>query len=249
MKILGIEASLSKLQHTLDISSKAYFVRFGDGESLLMDGSLQQTKGNKQKNSVALRKELNESLNINDPLYLRAASGSYPLEPGMIPGLFAPFENRAELDRILEEQLGKDVDEFLNPVLFHYLGVFAPKALRMFIDRNIRHEPKMFVGSCSKEAMKHFFGQIDYYAETPEANSFASINSWWSEIAKQSANVHTIILATGQASRVVAKRLWNMHADVHCIDIGSIVDPVNGKFDTRTCWKLKGEEVQRYFCG
>ena len=247
MRILGITESLNRLRSALDVSSKVYYVRFGDGELLLMNDDIRQTKGNQQKNSEVLRDELYESLNINDPLYLRAVGGSYPQEPGMVAGLFAPFEYRDKLDAILEYYLEENMSEFFNPVLFHYLGVFQPKLLYNFINKYIRNQSKMFVGGCSKEAMERFLGPIDVHVKIPSLNSYATINLWWKEIEERIHDVKVVVLAAGQSSRVIAKRLWNINAGVHCIDIGSIVDPIDGKFDTRTCWKMKGQEVMDYF--
>jgi len=249
MRIMGITESLIKLQDALDASKKAYYVRFGDGDSLMLNKSIKRDNRNKQENTRELRKELHESLNINEPFYLRAASGSYPIEPGMVDGLFAPFYNREDLDVILTQQLDEPTEELFNPILFHYLGVFAPKVLTAFIDRNIRHRSTMFIGSCSKEAMEKFFGKIKYYVETPSGNSYGAIQAFWPQVEKFSSDVDNIILATGQTSKVLAKRLWKINAEVHCIDIGSIVDPLDGKFNTRTCWKMKGREVRSYFNG
>lgn len=247
MRILGIDESLTKLQRALDANSKVYYVRFGDGDIMLMANKRPRTSGNQQETSENIRRELNESLNIDHPLYLRAASGSYPKEPGMADSIFAPFPIRLELDETLKQQLKNDVSEFLNPVLFHYLGVFKPKVLRDFVDNYIRPQSKMFVGCCDKEAMEHFFGKIKIYVKTPAKNSYASIDVWWEKVKSTYKDVRVIILASGQSSRVVAKRLWNIGADAHCIDIGSIVDPIAGKFDTRTCWKMQGQKVKDYF--
>ena len=252
MKIMGIKESLIKLQQALDTYSKVYYVRFGDGDLRLIDGDIvREVTGNGQTNSKILRTELKESLNINDPLYLRATSGSYLIEPGMVDGLFAPFDNSKYLDDILNRQLDKNniPAEFLSPVLFHYLGVFQPKILRDFINNYVRPQSKMFVGGCDRSAMEHFFGKIKVYVETPATNSYASIDNWWGKIKSTHKDVNVIVLAAGYSSRVIAKRLWNIRANVHCIDIGSIVDPIAGKFDTRTCWKLKGREVRDYFYG
>ena len=251
MRIADTKESIDKLQHALDTYSKVYYVRFGDGETLLMNSDIKLTCGNRQENSEALRTELRESININDPLYLRAASGSYPLEPGMIDGLFAPFKNHEYLDNILNKQIdeGNRPELFLSHILFHYLGVFNQQILRDFINNYIRPYPKMFIGNCNKTPMEHFFGKIKVYVKTPTKNSYETIDSWWEEVKNTYEDVKVIILASGQSSRVIAKRLWAIDANVHCIDIGSIVDPVDSQFNTRTCWKIKGHDVYDYFMG
>jgi hypothetical protein len=249
MRIAGTKESLDKLQCVMDTHSKAYYTRFGDGDLLLMSNDIPRTKNNRQDNSAELRAELKESININDPLFLRAVSASYPLEPGMVDGLFAPFGNKEYLDTILDQFIDKinQSELYLSHILFHYLGVFKPQVLTDFVNKYIRPYPKMFVGSCNKASMEGFFGDIKTYVETPAVNSYATIDNWWKEIEDSYEDVKVIILATGNTSRIIAKRLWNINANVHCIDIGSIVDPIDNKFDTRTCWKMAGKKVYNYF--
>lgn len=248
MRIMGIDESLKALCEALSVEEKVYYTRFGDGELLLIDEQIKSTKGNGQKTSVNIREELCESLNINDPLYMRALSGSYPKEPGMVDGLFAPFDNREHLDAIGQKYLIEAVEAFYNPVLFHYIGVFAPKVLADFIDLHIKNcRPLMFIGGSSKAAMERFFGPIDVYIQTPLTNSYASIRSWWPQVEQNCQDMSTIIISTGNTSRVCAKRLWKKDVQAHCLDIGSIVDPIDDRFDTRTCWKMEGKKIRNYF--
>jgi len=246
MRILGVDDSLGSLELAMK-SKKAYYIRFGDGELLLLAQTIKMTKGNRQENSKELRSEINEAMNISDPFYLRAFSGAYPLEPGMCEGLFAPFGYRDDLDKIMFEYLRRQEPFFYNPVLFHYLGVFQPERLKRFIKENIRETKKMFVGCCSQKGMERLFGKIDYYVKTPSKNSYNYINDWWPDVRAHMYDVDTIILASGQSSAIVGKRLWKFEVEAHCIDFGSIVDPVDGVFDSRTCWKIKGKEVWEAF--
>lgn len=249
MKILTTSESLYCLEAALVYSPKVSYVRFGDVDVLLTEGidPGRPLGKNGTVQTPKLTEELRESLHIEDPYYMRGVSGVYETEPGMVDGLFAPFSNKDSLEKILYEQTASRV--FFSPVLFHYLGVFRPEVLQHFIMAHIKYESKMFVGCCSKANMEKFFGKIDVYVETPITNSYGSIDEWWPQIDQNYEGVKVVLSCTGQASRVVAKRLWELDAIVHCFDFGSIVaaidnDPHHTK---RTCWKMKGDEVRRFF--
>jgi len=247
MKILTTSESLSQLESVLDSSPKAYYVRFGDVDILLTEDIEYKRPLGKDRivSTPKLMLELREGLRIDDPLYMRGVSGIYETEPGMVDGLFASFSNKDDLNKILEQRT--DTGTFFSPVLFHYLGVFKPMILRHFITKYIEDQPKMFIGCCSHENMEKFFGKIDIYIETPSTNSYGTIDEWWPEIEQNYKNIKVVLACTGQASRVIAKRLWNLDADVHCLDFGSIVDPIDNRFKTRTCWEMKGKEVNEFF--
>jgi len=206
--------------------------------------------GNNQTRwSPELQQEMLDSIKINDPDYLKAFSLDYPLEPGMMQGLFAPFEEQDFIGKQeLEEKLNAIAkpDELYNPVLFHYLAVFRTGAYRGFLDLYIRPKRKMFIGNCSKEQMEKMFGPIDFYIKTPAKSAYDSIDQWWPQVEKDIDKVDVVLPCAGQATRVIQKRLWHMGARVHSIDIGSVVDALDGQ-TTRTWIKLKGWVVKHAF--
>ena len=64
--------------------------------------------------------------------------------------------------------------------------------------------------------------------ETPDINSYESIDSWWPKVERNINNVDLVLPFSGQAGRVANKRLWNMGCEVQSIDMGSWIDPYTG---------------------
>jgi hypothetical protein len=239
---LNAKSTSESLQHLcklLDTNKKVYFSRFGDGEIYNMVG-----KDNNEHYATAdLTSEMKESFKIEDPLYLKAVTVNYPIEKGMIYGLFAPFPNNIQLEKVLVDNFNfPENHQFENPVLFHYLTVFAPESMNSFLNKYIRPKKKMFIGSTPQHIAEKIFGQIDVYIPIPPAGAFYTINNWFPEIVEQIDNVEVVIPSAGAASNVISYRLWNMNKEIHCLDIGSIVDAAEG-ISTRKWIKLMGHRV------
>jgi len=231
VKALSIDESLKLLKEALETQDRVFFSRFGDNDIMIAAKKQQDRKNfygnNWTKWTPELAKELTEALQIKDPNFFVAASIGWDLEPGMKRGSFAPFENTEQLKTMLRSVIGDQQRAFLNPILFHYLGVFRGDALKGFIEKYIRPHRKMFIGCNPQASMEKMFGPIDYMIETPSKNAYSEINKWYPEIIealKSATPPRVVILAAGQASRAVAARLWKEGFKVHCIDFGSIVD-------------------------
>ena len=94
--------------------------------------------------------------------------------------------------------------------------------------------------------MEKLFGRIDHYIQVTRQNAYASIREWWTRIVECLDKVKVVLPAAGYATRVIQKRLWNLGADVHSIDFGSVVDAVDGQITT-TWTRLKGPQVKEQF--
>jgi hypothetical protein len=249
MKILSTTQTIEALSKALTFNKKAYFPRFGDGDFLLISGLnktlIVNAGANHQEYSPELQEELYDSIRISDPLYMKAVALEWKEEPGMIKGLFAPSNVEENVKTKIVEAL--DDSTYFNPIAFHYLSLFNPKVLKKFIKQHIFYQKKMFIGSASKENMEKFLGKINVYVETPKRNSYNSIDEWYGKILEYLDGIELIITCTGFASRVITKRLWNKNVVAHVIDLGSIVDPMDNNFQTRTCWRLKGKEVKKNY--
>jgi hypothetical protein len=124
--------------------------------------------------------------------------------------------------------------------------VFRPELFVEFLDKYIRPKVKFFVGSQPKEEMERLFGDIHYHLKTPPKNSYGNIEEIWEELdaALTIAEPEVIIMATGQTSNILQKRLWEAGVRTHCIDIGSVVDAVTGD-KTRTWIKMAGDSIKK----
>lgn len=103
----------------------------------------------------------------------------------------------------------------------------------------------MFIGSVPQPEVERLVGEIDYYIPIPRKNAYGFIHEWWPEILKHINEVELVLPAAGHASRVISKRLWELNKQVHCIDLGSIVDAVSSFPPSRKWIRLKQHMVNR----
>lgn len=232
--------SFATLKDKLDKYKKLYYTRFGDGEIVAMMGKDQRN----YLTSSGLVKELRESFTIVHPQYLIALSINLPYEKKMAPGIFAPYRKNDQLLAFLEQNNLLFHEEYESQVLFHYLSVFHSKLMFDFFEKYVRPKTKMFIGCTPKDVAEKLYGKIDYYVNIPSRNAYNSIDSWWPTIENNVSRVELVIPSAGAASNVISKRLWKLGAEVHLLDIGSIVDAVEGK-KSRTWIRLKGHKIEQ----
>jgi hypothetical protein len=231
--------SLNHLCSLLDSNKKVYFSRFGDGEIYTMLGKdcLEHTA------STTLSDELKLTIDIDNPLYLRAVGMNYPIEKGMIHGLFAPYIDNFQLEKDIAKNFNvPDGTIFESQILFHYLSIFRPHDMISFLNKYVRPKKKMFIGGTSKIIAEKLYGKIDVYIQTPPKNAYYRIDEWFPEVLKQAVNVDVIIPSVGVTSNIINYRLWNAGIEAHVLDIGSIVDAVQGS-GSRKWIRLMGHRV------
>jgi hypothetical protein len=228
------------LREQLDKHKKLYFTRFGDGEVVAMMGKDHRN----YKTSQGLVKELKESFTIDHPQYLIALSINLPYEKKMASGVFAPYTQNDNLLRFLENNDLLIHELYESQVMFHYISVFHPEKMFQFFERYVRPKKKMFIGCTPQPTAEKLYGNIDHYVNIPSRNAYNTIGQWWPEIEQNVDSVDLVIPSAGAASNVISKRLWNMDAQVHLLDIGSIIDAVEGK-KSRTWIRLKGHKIEK----
>jgi hypothetical protein len=103
----------------------------------------------------------------------------------------------------------------------------------------------MFIGSVPLEDIQKLYGKIDYYVQLPRRNAYSTIDTWWSDIIRNIDSVEVVLPAAGMATRVITMRLWNLNKEIHCLDLGSIVDAVSPFAPSRKWIKLKGHVLNR----
>lgn len=260
MKVQSTISSLDKLTQVLRKWKKAFYIRFGDIDLHIIDGELCQP-GKKYDRPMAnnrtvftkdLQKELHTAFCIDHPKYMRATSGDWKLEPGMTSRLFAPFANKARLERVVNNTFPQG--KFYHPWLFQYLSVFEQSKLDAFLNEFVKPKRKMFVGNVDKSIVELVCGHVDFYIETPKHNSYETIDEWYPQMVeilrreKQAGNeIPVILLNTGQASRVVAGRAWNDPSfGGHFLDFGSLFHAV-ADINDRLWIKKQGDAVRKHF--
>jgi hypothetical protein len=203
--------------------------------------------GDSQKNhrfDRSLKNEILESFLIDDPLYLRGTPVNYPEERGMTKGLFQLWKLNNEYAKFLLDILPSS-----NPIVFesavfpNYYISFKPKEMNDFLDRFVRPKKKLFIGSVPRDEVERLFGPIDHYLQAPRKNAYAQIDTWWPQVPGLADQVELVLPAVGVATRVVSKRLWELGKEVHCLDLGSIVDAVSSYPASRAWIRLKKHKI------
>ena len=257
IKILNTTNSLKSITDILDRGENVYFSRYGDNDIMMMSGtrldnsplgSEQAFGGNKTIFSIELQRELIEAFQINNPNYLIGVSCTWEKEIGMDKGCFEPFPYKNQLEQKIN--LFTNKEEFLIPILFHYLICFKPQIFDLFVEKYIKTRNVLFVGSSDKEHVEKLIGHINHYVETPKTTAYNQIENIWSEILivlKNNPGINMIIPTSGQCSRVLTKRLWNYKGlNISVIDMGSLFDGLSTT-PTRTWIKLKGHLLRERY--
>ena len=192
------------------------FVRFGDADYIMM---YEKSRGrligqsNRFRVTAELQREIIECHNIQDEDFLigsvlNDSSGylmqSYNTE--IKKSYLPPLKEHEWLVAMscLQEILLTDTKKFLE------------------FPREMRRTNTMLVGSYNHERLSQIFGDIDIFIEVPRRNCYATIDEWYPKVLEKKHKVGKIVLAAGQSSRVIAKRLWK--SDDIAIDVGSLGD-------------------------
>ncbi|EMR02351.1 hypothetical protein [Cesiribacter andamanensis] len=237
----GALQTLDTLTEAMEHHKRVFFTRFGDGEIYVMEG-----KGTADQQAAdVLTQEMRKAWAIRHPQYFKGVSVNYPRDKGMIDGVLAPFPQNEELEHILIDQMGEAPGSvYENPVVFHYLTLFRPELMVQFLERFVRPRPKMFIGSVPQELVELVFGSIDYYVQTPAKDAYHSIDEWYPKVLEHLPKVAVVLPTAGAASKAVQERLWHAGAQVHSLDIGSLVDAVQQQ-GTRRWIRLLGHRSRR----
>jgi len=193
--------------------------------------------------SEDLTRELIESFLIEDPKYLKALSGNYENEEHMSKGVFAPFDNKSELED-MAFALNPERTQYENPIALHYFYCFEYPLFHRMMLKYIKPAKKMFIGCVDKEVAETLFGKIDIYVRTAPYNSYKDIDSWYLQVLDGMHDVDLILPCTGISTRVVQKRIYEAGFKGSSIDFGSIIDSFAG-FPTRKWIKKLGLHENR----
>ena len=250
IKILDTQSTLDKIKERMDISRKVFFIRFGDNDVCHIKGKdsrgrvMNGDKGigrNNTKFTRELQSDLSRSFNICHRDYLIGLTGQWPKEEGMRPGVFGSDRYPPVLEYVSEIANQR---EYLNPIVFHYLFVFKPAVLKEFFDNYLRGKV-LFVGSADGSKLFKGADQVYTYAKGSYEHKGKTLREVRKKIREDEYDV--VILACGQLGRAIASDLWEMVESFHCIDIGSMVDAVDGKVTRRWIKKTNIHENIKYF--
>ena len=240
----------NRLTEALDNFSKVYYIRFGDGDLNIMNGSINGNLADKLSHyDENMENELIKAILIDDPNYIRGLGANYPIEKHMKHGIFAPHD----ADKTMVNWLSTNPKlQGLNPkfeshVMFHYMACFKQNLFIEFLDKYIRPKKKLYVGCIAKQNAEKLLGPIDEYVNTPESNAYFSIQTWYPKVLDVVDKVDVVISACGRGNAPMAQRLWNADVNVHFIDIGSVVDVTEKKMTRTWIRKIGWKKIEELF--
>lgn len=245
MKIInnGWQKTYDKLYNLLNTQSKVYYSRFGDGDFNIMSGISGELY---HSYSPELQKELIDAFMVEDSNYVKGVMIEEPIFTG------SGLENRGNKN---DEQIvrnfidayffDKDTVTFDSHVVLTYIAICHQNKFIDFLNKFIRPKKKLFIGSVEKEKVEKLIGKVNYYVNVPcemtkgksgLIGAYYSNYKWWPEVLKYVDDVELVLPSAGMAGRVITKRLWYMKKNLHCIELGSVVDGATG-VGSRSIWR------------
>jgi len=224
-----IEQTSNHLDTLINGGSPFYFVRFGDGDLTLIQGAPNEQR---HRNSVKLRQELREALQIFDLNYVVASTaGSF--EDGS--GSYFWIKNRVQ-QQILDGQLRHiwkllrgNPDEGYHALIFQYAFEHKLEWFVKFIDTMFYDKKVLLVAGeplCNSNLIEKMFNIKHTVSFTGVDNAYYALDRKMEEILDKLQTCDIILPVIGMATRVLAKRLWKDHniRNKSLIDIGVTMD-------------------------
>lgn len=231
--------SFERLKKALASGERTYYTRYGDGDVYLLRGEGIFN----HKYDPKLMQELTDSILIEEPGFMKAMCVNYELDPGMEAGLFTLYPDNDEMAGFLSERFSPEKDwTFEHHFTLPYYAIFRQDEFAELFDTYIRPRKKLFVGGVSKSVAEQLFGPIDEYVQTPLRNAYGRMEEWYPQVIRKLDNVDLVLPTAGAAGKIMNKRLWELGFDRNSLDIGALIDWVDGR-RTRKWIKLKGHKI------
>ncbi len=241
MRVFDMQYKSYNMQYTFELlcnllenRPKVYYPRFGDGDFNIMTNNGRCIE---HEYSEELQNELINSFGIEGDAYLKGAMVNEPTFDGIDLRPRNQDENAHILSSFKKLYGDKNITTYSH-VLFTYAAVHEQKMMIQFLDNFIRPKKKLFIGSVPKNDIEKLVGKVDYYVNIPVASveeqkvfkgAYYTMDEWWEDVMDCVDDVELVLPTAGMAGRVTCGRLWDLDKQVHCIELGSVVDAVIAK--------------------
>jgi hypothetical protein len=221
-----IEETKKVLQNAFDNYESFSFLRVGDGDLLMIDG---QYKTGHHTNSPALQKELQEAVKITDERYILSATvGIYNDGTGAY-GHIKDEQIKINLDNKLKNIIKKyRVEEIkYHPLVFQYCFEHELEWFINFFRKNFKDKKTLFIGgdyARNKPMIENLFNVAETVSFKGQKNAYYQLEDKMEEILDKVKYCDVIIPCLGMATRVLAKRFWNLNFDKIVLDVGVTID-------------------------
>ena len=227
--------TLAELKGRLGREEPFYFVRFGDADMFFIDDPKFNQNRRHQPKTPKFSEELAEAFSIDDPRYMiaLAASGWTKGKDRTIIRIASAFWRRRE---------------FWNAVALHGAFLSDLAGFEDFVGAFKDRDVCMVGGKtpCGSELVRKVFN-VREVVSFPDTNAYDVLDGKMDEVRAVVGRHRTVVSALGQATRILAKRLWKEGIrNLQYFDVGSTVDALAG-VQTRG-WILKNREVVSANC-
>lgn len=231
--VASVNDTCAKLYQRLSNNEATCFLRFGDGDILVMNGQ----DDSLQKGGESLRRELIEAFTHREEGYLVASVAGQVNEGRMRKGLFAAPEQSTQMLSLVQQLRPNETLD--NAIALAYQSVFEPEWFIDFLRKCVHGKRVLFIGGevlCRSVLVKQVFDVTTFFP-LPMTNAYGAIIEKMEDIKREVGTHEVVICAAGLSTRVLGKRLWTQGFRVNFLDIGSIADALAG-IESRTWTRL-----------
>lgn len=242
------QETADQLEKLIKSGERFAFVRFGDGEILLMDG----WKGKERQhfNSPELQKEMQEAFSVADENFMMAMTGEREEDDTLIEspayrGLFGRFDpkHNKTVDDLIEKYKKRDTYWTVNTL--PYLAVYRPTRFVQLM-KALKNKKVAFVGPrhlmLNSNIKKAY--NVSTWISAPAKQAYYELDHIEKNVRSVDADI--VLIALGCASNILQKRLWKDYK-ASTIDTGSISDALAGNFQKRG-WMMPAIKEIQHVC-
>jgi hypothetical protein len=229
VSIVSSKETLKTIQFQIENELVGAYLRFGDGDVLLMIGC----NDSHQRYSKELSNEMHEAFQLNGSgvfKCLAVHSERYGYDEGM------GFGNHKNQDDFANLLLSKTFQYFIgeriySPVALHFAATNHVESAKIFL-KVLHNAASLFVGnsSISDETIYKVFGHVKRI-DTPSRDAYNELDSIEAQCLleiNQMVSFQVIIVAMGCSGRILTKRLISNNKNCFYFDFGSLIDGFEG---------------------
>lgn len=228
VNLINSNETIATIRKTIEIKMAGAYMRFGDGDVLLMLG----LDDCLHKANINMSKEMNEAFKLNQGVIhkgLAIHSELFGFERGMKDGVHLLSDNQA-LKYISVTYRFLDLSRVYTPVALHHLATIDPIECIKFL-KFIKSTNPIFVGNetIKTSLVEKLFGNI--HIKTPSRDSYNEIDRIENDLIKvletKNKEFQVVVVAMGCPGRILQKRILKKGYNVYLFDFGSLLDAFN----------------------
>jgi len=246
IRVQSPDETLRVASHLIRTARRGAYLRFGDGEVNLLDGSGPAAA---QRSTPLLAEEIREAFALGGPGIMKSLmihSPRFGIFPGMVPGIHGVTDAWAEklLSRCYPYFIGQCI---YSHAALAYLSAFEPRRAIEFLTLLKAHTP-VLVGNenIPPHIVSSLFGDT-IHVKVPAQDAYRDIDRILQETLERATSPggdwRAVVVAAGAAGKVLQKRLYRRRVSVFSFDFGSLMDAFCG-WRTRAWMELAPYDVR-----